>query len=176
MLRIILAILAVLIIALALVVLTRPDSFRVQRSLLIKAPPDRIYPLIADFHAWQQWSPWEKIDPALQRTYSGPANGTGAVYAWAGNKDVGKGRMEILDVTPPTRVVIKLDFLEPFEGHNNAEFTLQPTDGATNVTWAMYGPNPLMAKVMGLFVSMDKMIGGQFETGLNNLKAASEGH
>lgn len=174
MLRVIVIIVAVLLIALALYVATRPDSFRIQRSASIKAPAERIFPLITDFHAWRGWSPWEKIDPALQRTYSGTAAGTGAVYEWAGNKSIGKGRMEILEQSPPSRVVIKLDFLEPFEGHNTAEFILQPAGEATNVTWAMYGPNTLIGKVMGLFFSMDKMIGAQFEKGLNTLKAEAE--
>ena len=174
MLRVIVIIAAVLLIALALTVATRPDSFRIQRSASIKAPAERIFPLIADFHAWEGWSPWEKIDPALQRTYSGPASGTGATYEWTGNKNVGKGRMEILDQSPPFRVVIKLDFLEPFEGHNTAEFTLQPAGEATNVTWAMYGPNTLVGKVMGSFFSMDKMIGDQFDKGLSALKAEAE--
>lgn len=164
-----------LVVALALYVATRPDSFRVQRVATINAPPDRIYPLIADFHAWPRWSPWEQIDPALQRSYSGAESGKGAAYAWQGNKDIGSGRMEIVDETPPTRVVIKLDFLEPFEAHNNAEFTLQPNGGGSTVTWAMYGPNTLLGKIMGLFFSMDTMVGDQFEKGLANLKKQVEG-
>ena len=174
MLRVVLVAVIALVIALALYLTTRPDSFRIQRSAAIKAPPARIFPLITDLHAWQGWSPWEKIDPALQRTYGGPASGPGAAYEWSGNKNVGKGRMEIIDQSPPSRVVIRLDFLEPFAGHNTAEFILQPAGEATTVTWAMYGPNTLIAKVMGLFFSMDAMIGAQFEQGLATLKAEAE--
>lgn len=174
MLRVLAVLLAILVTALVAYIATRPDSFRIQRSLSIKAPPERIFPLISDFRAWPAWSPWEKIDPALQRTYGGAPSGVGAVYEWSGNKNVGKGRMEILEQTPPSRLVIKLDFLEPFEGHNTAEFSLRPSGDATEVTWAMYGPNTLLGKVMGIFFSMDRMLGGQFDTGLANLKAASE--
>lgn len=163
-----------LVVALALYVATRPDSFRVQRTATINAPPDRIYPLIADFHAWPRWSPWEQIDPALQRTYGGAESGKGATYAWKGNKDIGSGRMEIVDETPPSRVVIKLDFIEPFEAHNNAELTLQPNGGGSTVTWAMSGPNTTMGKIMGLFFDMDTMVGEQFDKGLANLKKQVE--
>jgi uncharacterized protein YndB with AHSA1/START domain len=152
----------------------KPDSFRVERSTSINAPPERVYPLIADFHRWTAWSPWEKIDPALRRTYSGAASGPGAVYEWEGNNKVGKGRMEILQARPPSDLRIKLDFLKPFEAHNTAEFTLKASPAGTNVTWAMYGPNTFMAKIMQVVVSMDKLIGKDFEAGLANLKAAAE--
>ncbi len=152
---------------------TRPDTFRVQRTTSIQAPPQKIIPLIQDFHNWTSWSPWEKLDPALKRTYSGAASGKGAVYEWEGNKKVGQGRMEITE-TAPSEIIIKLDFLKPFEAHNTAEFTLQPSGDSTSVTWATYGPNVFIAKVMSLFFSMDKMIGKDFETGLANLKTAAE--
>ena len=174
MLRIIVIIALIAVVALALFVATRPDAFRVQRSATIKAPPDKIFPHLADFHAWPSWSPWEKIDPALQRTYSGPNSGPGAVYEWSGNKNIGSGRMEILEAAPSSRVLIKLDFLSPFEAHNTAEFTLQPSGDGTTVTWAMYGPNTLMSKLMSLVFNMETMVGPQFETGLNNLKAVAE--
>jgi uncharacterized protein YndB with AHSA1/START domain len=153
---------------------TRPDTFRIERAATIQAPPDRIFPLINDFRNWTRWSPWEKMDPALKRTYSGAPSGPGAVYEWEGNKKVGKGRMEIVDAPPPSRVTIKLDFLKPFEAHNTADFTLTSQGGSTLVTWAMHGPNIFLSKVMGMFVNMDRMIGKDFETGLANLKTAAE--
>ena len=152
---------------------TRPDSFRVQRSASIKAPPAKIAALIDDFHAWTQWSPWEKRDPNLKRTYGATAKGKGATYAWEGNKNVGSGSMEILEASPQ-KVLVKLDFLKPFEAHNTAEFTLVPTGDATNVTWAMYGPSPFVSKLMGVFMNFDNMIGKDFEAGLASLKAAAE--
>jgi hypothetical protein len=153
---------------------TKPDSFSVQRQLSIKAPPDKIYPLIADFHQWGEWSPWEKIDPAMKRTFSGNAAVKGSVYEWLGNKDVGSGRMEILEPTAPSRLLIKLDFFSPMEGHNLTEFTLAPQGDATAVTWTMTGPSNWMTKVMQVFFSLDKMIGKDFETGLANMKAVAE--
>ncbi len=153
---------------------TRPDTFRVQRSASITAPPDKIFALINDLHAWSAWSPYEKKDPAMKRTFAGAPAGKGAVYEWDGDKNVGKGRMEIIEAVPPSKAVIKLDFIKPFEGHNTAEFTLEPKGDGTIVTWAMYGPSPLMMKVMGLFMNMDNMIGNDFAAGLANLKAVAE--
>ncbi len=153
---------------------TKPNDFRVQRSLAIKAPADRIYALIADFHAWANWSPYEKKDPDMKRSFRGAPSGPGAVYAWDGNKNVGTGRMEVLEAPVPSKVKIKLDFLKPFEGHNTAEFTMVPSGDTTNVTWAMYGPSPFMMKVMGTFMNMDRMIGDDFAVGLANLKAVAE--
>ena len=169
------AIIAVVLIAAILgYAMTVPDNFRVQRTTSIKAPPEKIFPLINDFHRWGSWSPWEKMDPEMKRTYSGAASGKGAAYAWQGNSKVGEGRMEIADTSPPSKVTIKLDFMKPFEAHNTAEFTLEPKGDSTNVTWAMYGPSEFITKVMGVFVSMDKMVGKDFETGLANLKAVAE--
>src|SRR5262249_8521746 len=130
---------------------------------------------ITDLKGWSAWSPYEKKDPAMKRTLSGAAAGKGAIYEWDGNKDVGKGRMEITDATPSSKVLIKLDFIAPIEGHNTAEFDLQGKGDTTDVTWAIYGPSPFFHKVMSVFFNMDKMIGGDFETGLANLKAAVEG-
>lgn len=152
----------------------QPDTFRVQRQASIKAPPDKVFAFISDFHRWDAWSPWEKKDPAMKRTHGGAASGKGATYAWEGNKDVGQGRMEIADATPPSKLAIKLDFVKPFEAHNFVEFTLEPRGDSTNVTWAMSGASPFVAKVMGVFMSMDKMVGKDFEAGLANLKAAAE--
>ena len=167
-------IIVVLIAAVLIFAATKPDTFRVQRSASIKAPPEKIFALINDLHRWDAWSPWEKKDPAMKRTHSGAANGKGAVYEWDGNKDVGKGRMEITESSPPSKVAIKLDFIKPFEGHNIAEFTLKPEGDSTNVTWVMDGPAPFISKVMQVFFSMDKMIGKEFETGLANLKTIAE--
>src|SRR5882672_1456055 len=167
----------VLAIAIAIVLIlaaTKPDTLRVQRATTVKAPPEKIFPLINDFHQWGSWSPYEHKDPAMKRSFSGAANGKGAVYGWVGNKNVGSGRMEILDTSVPTKIVIKLDFFTPFEGHNTAEFTMLPqgdaTTMATNVTWLMHGPAPFMHKVMQVFMNVDNMIGKDFAAGLGNLK------
>ena len=172
---VIIAVVLAIIIAIVLVLAsTKSDTFRIQRTAVMNAPADKIFPLIADFREWLNWSPWEGKDPALKRTYSGAERGQGAVYAWDGNKNVGAGRMEILEASAPSKIVIKLDFLKPFEAHNTAEFTMLPQDGATNVVWVMHGPTPFMSKVMQVFMNMDRMIGKDFEAGLANLKAASE--
>lgn len=174
MIRTIAAIVLILLVVVILYATTRPDSFRIQRSIRINAAPDKVFPLVNDFHQWEAWSPWEKVDPALQRGYSGPASGQGAIYTWSGNKEVGSGRMEIVESTPPAKVLIKLDFITPFEAHNMTEFTLEPRDGGTQITQAMYGPSPFMSKLMGLVFNMEKMVGGKFEEGLANLKALAE--
>jgi uncharacterized protein YndB with AHSA1/START domain len=153
---------------------TRPDSFRVERSTAMNAPPEKIFPYIEGLKRWAAWSPYEGRDPAMKRAYSGADGGKGAVYEWDGNDDVGKGRMEIVDSTPPHRVVIKLDFLKPFEGHNMAELTVEPKGGQTIVTWAMYGPSPFMTKLIGTFMDMDDMIGRDFAAGLAKLKTVVE--
>ncbi len=147
---------------------TRPDVFRVQRAASIQAPPERIYPLIADFQRWGAWSPYEKKDPAMRRTIQGP------VYAWEGNGEVGAGRMEIVEAAAPSKVRIKLDFTKPFETHNSVEFLLEPKGDATRVTWDMQGPAPFVSKLIGLFLDMDAMIGRDFEAGLASLKALAE--
>jgi uncharacterized protein YndB with AHSA1/START domain len=174
MLKKIALVIVVLVAALLAFAATKPDSFRVQRTASIKAPPEKIFPLISDLKRWNAWSPWEKLDPAMKRTHSGAASGKGAVYEWAGNGEVGAGRMEIVAAAPPSALKIKLDFLKPFEAHNFAEFTLEPNGDGTNVTWAMYGPNTYVSKLMSVFFSMDSMVGKYFETGLANLKAATE--
>lgn len=166
--------LAVLIAIILIVAAMRPDTFRVQRSIDINAPAEKIFPLINDYRHWGSWSPYEKVDPAMQRTFSGAPNGKGSVYEWNGNKNVGRGRMEILDTTPASKVVIKLDFFSPFEAHNTAEFTMQPKGSATNVTWAMHGPVPYMMKIMHMFMNMDRMCGDQFQQGLTSMKAVAE--
>jgi K+-transporting ATPase KdpF subunit len=164
---------AVLLAAVLIYAATKPDVFRVQRATSIKAPPEKIVAVLSDFHGWGAWSPWEKMDPAMKRSYSGAAKGKGAVYAWEGNKDVGQGRMEITE-TAPTRVAMDLDFVKPFEAHSKVLFTLTPQGDVTQVTWTMQGPVPYMAKVVHVFLDMDGMVGKQFETGLANLKTLAE--
>jgi carbon monoxide dehydrogenase subunit G len=175
MFKIIAIVVVVLIVGVLGIAATKPDSFRVQRTASIKAPPEKIYPLINDLKGWTAWSPWEKKDPAMKRTLSAATVGKGATYEWAGNKEVGKGRMEIAEATPSSKVLIKLDFIAPFEAHNMAEFDLQPKGDTTDVTWSIYGPAPFVNKLMSVFLDMDKMIGRDFETGLANLKAIAEG-
>jgi hypothetical protein len=153
---------------------TKPDKFRVERALAVKAPAGAVYPLIADFHRWTSWSPYEGRDPNMKRTFGGTERGQGATYAWDGNKDIGAGRMEILEADTPSKIRIKLDFERPFEGHNTAEFTMVPQGDATLVTWAMYGPAPFISKVMQVFMNFDNMIGKDFEVGLINLKKLAE--
>ena len=172
---IIIAVVALVVVAGILIYAsTRPGSFRVERSASIKALPEKIFPLINDLKAWTAWSPYEKKDPAMKRSLGGITTGTGATYEWEGNKNVGKGRMRIVEAAPPNKVLIKLDFIKPFEAHNTAEFTLAPKGDATLVTWAIYGPSAFVTKVMGLFLNMDTMIGRDFEAGLADLKAAAE--
>jgi carbon monoxide dehydrogenase subunit G len=154
--------------------LTKPDTFHVQRTVAIKAPPEKIFVLVNDFRRWGAWSPWEKMDPAMKKSFGGAASGKGAVYQWEGNDDVGKGRMEIVDSSPPAKITINLDFSSPFEAHNTVMFTLAPAGDSTEVTWAMRGPSPYLMKVMQVFASMDSMVGKDFEAGLANLKAAAE--
>jgi uncharacterized protein YndB with AHSA1/START domain len=153
---------------------TKPDTFRVQRATNIKAPPEKIFPFLNDLHRFGAWSPYEKKDPAMKRTFAGPASGKGAVYEWDGDKNVGKGRMEIADTTPPSKVAIKLNFDRPFEAHNIVEFTPVPKGDSTDVTWAMDGPVPYVAKIMHVFFDMDSMIGKDFEAGLASLKTVAE--
>ncbi|QJR11995.1 hypothetical protein DSM104443_03078 [Usitatibacter rugosus] len=172
-LGIIAALIALAIIGVLIAASTQPDTFRLERSIAIKAPPEKIQPLITDFKAWMAWSPWEKKDPAMKRTYGGPERGKGATYGWEGNKDVGSGRMEIL-VAEAQKIVIKLMFLEPFESTNTAEFTLTPQGDSTTVKWAMFGPSNYVQRVMCVFFSMDKLVGPDFDAGLAALKSVAE--
>ncbi len=171
--KIALAVLAIIVIILGLAAM-KPDTFSVKRTISIKAPPEKVAALITDFHQWGSWSPWEHLDPAMKRTFTGPASGKGAIYEWEGNKEVGKGRMEIMDASTPAKTVIKLDFLQPFESHNTTEFTLVPQGDMTNVSWDMTGPMPFISKIMSVFASMDSMIGKDFEKGLSNMKSVAE--
>ena len=171
---IIAVILAVAIAAVLILAATKPTTLRVQRSVSINAPPELIFSLISDFHQWVTWSPYEQKDPAMKRTYSGTERGRGAVYAWDGDKNVGSGRMEILDVSAPSKIVIKLDFFKPFEGHNTAEFTMLPQGDGTHVTWLMHGPARFVTRLIQVFMNLDHMIGKDFEAGLANLKKLTE--
>jgi len=169
------AILAVLLIGAVLVfAATRPDTFRVQRAASIKAPPERIFPLISDFKRWAAWSPYEKKDPGMKRSYGGAAEGKGSTYAWEGDGNVGQGRMEITEAQAPSRVAIKLDFTRPFEAHNTVLFTMLPKGELTEVTWDMQGRASYLSKLIGVFINMDRMVGKDFEAGLANLKSAAE--
>jgi len=150
------------------------DTYTVERTTVIDAAPTRIYDEIADFHNWTRWSPWEGVDPALERTYSGPRSGTGAVYGWSGNRRAGKGRMEIVDTTAPSRVQIDLNFEKPFKARNDTFFTIEPSGAGTRVTWSMTGKKTLATKVIGLVKSMDKFLGPDFEKGLAQLKTTVE--
>jgi uncharacterized protein YndB with AHSA1/START domain len=170
----VLALLAISLAAVLAYAATIPDTFRVERAMSIKAPPEKIFALMNDFRRWAAWSPYEIKDPAMKRTYSGAASGKGAVYEWDGDKNVGKGRMEIADASPPSRIRLKLDMLKPFDAHNIVEFTLDPEAGATNVTWALNGHTPYFAKVVHMLLDMDRMIGKDFEAGLAQLKALAE--
>ncbi|MEP6791203.1 MAG: SRPBCC family protein [Ramlibacter sp.] len=160
--------------ALLIYAATRPDVFRVQRSATINAPADRIYPLVNDLRAFNTWNPFNKKDPSMKLDYRGPAAGAGAAFDFNGNKDVGRGSIQITDSAAPSRVAMKLDMIEPFEGHNDIEFTLIPRGNATEVNWAMHGPSPYIAKLMGIFFNMDSMIGKDFEAGLSGLKTRAE--
>jgi uncharacterized protein YndB with AHSA1/START domain len=174
MLKTIAIIVIILVGAVLIFAATKPDSFRIQRAITIMAPPERIFALINDFHHWEAWSPWENIDPALQRTYGGAPSGEGAVYEWSGNKNIGHGRMEIIESLAPSRVALKLDFIKPFEAHNKVEFTLATQGDSTTVTQAMFGPSPYISKLMGMFFSMEKMVGQKYEVALANLKTIAE--
>lgn len=150
------------------------DSYTVERTTIIHAPAEEVYAQIVDFRNWRSWSPWDDRDPNMKRSYSGADSGVGAGYAWAGNRKAGEGQMEITDAVEPSSVQIALDFLKPFKSSSTTSFSLKPQGDATEVTWTMAGPMTLMARVMGVFKSMDKMVGPDFEKGLAQLKGATE--
>jgi uncharacterized protein YndB with AHSA1/START domain len=167
-------VLAIAIAVLLILAAGKPAAFSVERAITIAAPAERIFPLINDFHQWESWSPWEKKDPAMKRSFSGPVSGAGAVYGWDGNNNVGSGRMEILEASAPSKILIKLDFFKPFAGHNTAEFTMLPQGGSTCLSWMMRGPSSFISKLMQVFMNLDHMIGKDFEAGLANLKSLTE--
>jgi len=170
----ILFVIVLLIVAVLLYATTKPDSFSIQRSITIKATPEKIAALINDFNRWPLWSPWEKLDLAMKKTMSGAANGPSSIYEWEGNKKVGQGRMEILQ-SSASQIKIKLDFLKPFEAHNITIFDLQSQGDITVVTWNMSGSNNYIGKLMHMFINVDKMVGKDFEKGLAALKEQAEG-
>jgi uncharacterized protein YndB with AHSA1/START domain len=173
MIATILIVAGILVAAVLVYAATKPNTFKIHRALLIDAPPERIFPMIDDLHAQSAWSPFEK-DPAMKRTHSGAPRGKGAVYEWDGNRQVGAGRIAIIDSVPPSKVALLLDMVRPFKAHNIVEFTLERSGPGTNVTWSMQGRQPYMAKVMTLFMDCDKMVGSQFEEGLAKLKQLVE--
>lgn len=165
--------LVVVIVILLIVIATRPDSFRVERSIVVNAPADSVFPHLNDFRKWMAWSPWEKLDPDMERTYGMPSAGAGATYAWNGKK-AGAGNMTITESTPAQRIDIRLEFTKPMKSVNTTVFEFTPAKGGTRVTWTMTGDHNFMSKAMCLVVSMDKLVGGDFEKGLSNLKAVAE--
>jgi hypothetical protein len=149
------------------------DTYTVERSATMDAPPARVYEEIVDFHKWRNWSPWEEVDPNLQRNYSGPDRGVGATYSWSGNRKAGQGRMEIVEATEPSKVAIDLRFEKPFKAQNPTAFLIEPQGSGSRVTWTMSGKKTLMTRVMGVFKSMDSFVGPDFEKGLARLNAAT---
>ena len=152
----------------------KPKTFRFERSTVINVAPEKVYKHVADFHNWQAWSPWEGLDPQLKRTYAGPSEGVRAAYSWEGNNKVGAGRMELTSADPKTGLSLNLDFFRPFKASNITDIAFTPERGGTRVNWAMHGPHPFVMRLMSIFVSMDKMVGKDFEKGLAQLKAVSE--
>ena len=174
MLKTIALVLLIAVVAVFIYAATRPDTFRVTRSATIKAPPEKVFPFLSDFKRWTAWSPWERKDPNMKRSFGGSPEGKGATYAWEGDGNVGQGRMEITEATAPHRLAINLDFVKPFEAHNTVRFDLASRAEGTDVTWDMQGRANYLSKLIGVFVSMDRMVGADFEAGLANLKAAAE--
>jgi uncharacterized protein YndB with AHSA1/START domain len=170
-----LALIGLVVVAIAIfavVAAVQPDEFKVSRSAVIPASPEQVFSQVNDFHKWEEWSPWAKLDPNSKETFSGPASGQGASFAWAGNQEVGEGSMTITESRPNERILINLEFIKPFAGTSLTEFTFQPQGDQTLVTWTMSGKNNFIGKAVGLFMNCDKMVGGQFEKGFANMKAA----
>ena len=170
----VLIVVAGIIVLFAIIVALQPSDFRVTRSAIMSAPAPAVFAQVNDFHKWEAWNPWGKIDPAMKQTYEGAPTGTGAVYTWIGNKEVGEGRMTIVESRPSDLIRIKMEFFKPFAGISTAEFTFKPESKQTAVTWSMSGDKNFMAKAIHLFINMDKMIGGQFEKGLAEMKSIVE--
>lgn len=166
---------AAVVAVLLLVVVTRPSTFHIERSTTISAPPEAVFAQVNDFHAWAAWSPYERLDPDMKKTFEGAPSGIGAVYGWNGNDKAGEGRMTITSSERPTRVAIQLEFTRPFAATNTASFTFAPAGDGTKVTWAMDGANGFVAKAFSLFVDVDMLLGGDFERGLGAMKSVVEG-
>jgi len=175
MLKLILILVVLAIAAMLIYASTKPNTFHVERAININASPEKIFPLINDFHHWALWTPYDK-DPAMKKSYGGNANGKGATYAWEGNSDVGQGDITITDANAPNKVVLDLHMIKPFEARNVVVFTIESAGESTRVTWGMDGTNNMISKVMGLFFNMDNMIGRDFEVGLAKMKTVTEGH
>jgi hypothetical protein len=172
--KILIALLVVLVVFLV-VVATRPADFHIERSIAIAAPPDHVFARVNDFHAWAAWSPWEKLDPNMQRTYTGPTSGEGSGYAWrSDNGKVGEGRMTLERSQPFSAIAIRLDFIKPMTATNQILFSFVPNGTGTQVTWTMNGHNGFMGKAFSMVMNMDKLVGGDFERGLAQLKSAAE--
>lgn len=174
-LLIVVGVIAAIVVVVLILAARKPAVFRVVRTATIDAPPARVFGYLNDFREWRKWSPWEDLDPNLNRTYSGADSGVGAKYAWEGDKKVGAGSMEIVESSSPSKISLKLDFSRPFEAHNITDFTFEPAGNGTKLIWDMHGPNQCMGRVMSVFMDMDAMVGKDFEKGLANLKAAAEG-
>ena len=173
LLKILIAV-AVIVVVFVVIVALQPKEYRVARSTTISAPPPAVFAQVNDFHKWEAWNPWGKIDPAMKQAYEGAPAGVGAIYTWAGNNEVGEGRMTITESRPSDLIRINLEFFKPFAGNSTAAFTFKPEGNQTVVTWTMTGENNFMAKAIHLFMNMDKMIGGQFEKGLAEMKSIVE--
>jgi len=165
---------ALLVLLLVVIVALQPATFRIARSTTVAAPPPVVFAEVDDFHRWQAWNPWQKLDPDAKNTYAGPPAGEGASFAWDGDENVGAGRMTIVESRPAELVRIRLEFLRPMEATNTAEFTFVPEGSGTLVTWSMAGENGFLGKAFGLFMDMDEMVGTQFEQGLADMKAVAE--
>jgi uncharacterized protein YndB with AHSA1/START domain len=152
----------------------KPGSFRIERSVVVKASPEKIFPLITNFRRWAEWSPFEKLDPNMEKTYSGAQEGKGAIYEWKGGGRAGVGRMEIIEATASKKIVVNLSFSKPMKAQNITEFTLTPSGDVTAVSWEMYGPNSLVAKIYHVFMNMEAMVGKSFDEGLAKLKEIAE--
>lgn len=175
--KLFLALLALVVVAVVIVLILaarKPDDFSMERSLVVDAEAERLFPLIDDLRAHESWSPFDKPDPAVTKTYTGAPSGTGAVYEWSGKGQSGSGRLAITASVPASQIVMQLDMLQPMKTTNTVIFTLAPVENGTKVTWAMHGKTPYLAKIFHVFMDMDRMVGGQFEAGLLNLKTISE--
>ena len=175
--KILLGIVIVVVVVVAVIAILaalQPTHYHIERSATINAPASVVFAQVNDFHKWKAWSPWAKIDPAMKQTYEGASSGTGAIYTWAGNNQVGEGRMTITESHPNDLIKIKLEFIKPWSATNATDFAFKPQGNQTAVTWTMDGDNNFTGKAFGLFMNMDKMIGGDFEKGLAQMKSVAE--
>ncbi|MGZ6028557.1 MAG: SRPBCC family protein [Myxococcaceae bacterium] len=171
--KILIGVVAVLLV-LVIIIATRPSTYRIERSTRIAAPPDVVFGLVNDFHAWDGWSPWAKLDPTMKTTYGGPASGVGATYAWVGDSKVGEGKMTITESRPSQKVGIRLEFIKPMPGITQTDFGFQPEGGGTQVNWVMTGTNDFLGKAFSLVADMDAMIGKDFDKGLAAMRTEAE--